>query len=167
MPNIRKDRSVSDAMATQTLREKASRLVFQPMQQALEETLGSCAVPPVSRQDAPHDAVPRRLATYGERLRSRAAAMPPREPGLAKLAFVGLQLRLRSSPAAFAAILEVHLKEAGGIDGNGGILHRRGTREERNRKPKGKQYWRSNETRTPRRRLPLHMLCPSQIGMQW
>jgi hypothetical protein len=89
MPNIRKDRSVSDAMATQTLREKASRLVFQPMQQALEETLGSCAVPPVSRQDAPHDAVPRRLATYGERLRSRAAAMPPREPGLAKLAFVG------------------------------------------------------------------------------
>jgi hypothetical protein len=36
--------------------------------------------------------------------------LPPREAGLAKLAFVGLQQRLLSSPAAFAATLEVYLE---------------------------------------------------------
>jgi hypothetical protein len=60
--------------------------------------------------DAPDLVLPRRLAAYGERRRNRAAALPPREAGLAKLAFVGLQQRLLSSPAAFAATLEVHLK---------------------------------------------------------
>lgn len=60
--------------------------------------------------DAPDLVLPRQLTAYGERLRARAAALPPREAGLAKLAFVGLQQRLLSSPAAFAATLEVHLK---------------------------------------------------------
>src|SRR5580698_1746481 len=53
---------------------------------------------------------PRKFAAYGERLRARAAELPPREAGLAMLAFVGLQQRLLSSPAAFAATLEVYLE---------------------------------------------------------
>ena len=57
MPDIRKDRSVSDAIAAQTVGDEASRLVFQPMQQALEEALGSCAVPAVLHQDVQHDAM--------------------------------------------------------------------------------------------------------------
>jgi hypothetical protein len=52
-------------------------------------------VVPVPIADLPDEApdlvLPRRLAAYGERLRNRAAALPPREAGLAKLAFVGLQ----------------------------------------------------------------------------
>jgi hypothetical protein len=71
-------------------------------------------VTPVEIVDLPETApdllLPRKLAAYGEKLRARAAALPPREAGLAKLAFIGLQQRLLSSPAAFAATLEVHLK---------------------------------------------------------
>ena len=48
---------MSDAIAAQTVSDEASRLLFQPMQQALEETLGSCAVPPVLHQDVQHDAM--------------------------------------------------------------------------------------------------------------
>ena len=61
-------------------------------------------------EDMPDLALPRLLTTYGETLRARAAALPPREAGLARLAFVGLQQRLLSSPAAFARTLEVHLR---------------------------------------------------------
>jgi len=72
------------------------------------------AIVPIPIADLPDDAadllLPRQLAAYGERLRARAASLPPHEAGLAKLAFVGLQQRLLSSPAAFAATLEVHLK---------------------------------------------------------
>lgn len=60
--------------------------------------------------DSPDLVLPRLLTAYGERLRARAAELPPRQAGLAKLAFVGLQQRLLSSPAAFAATLGVHLK---------------------------------------------------------
>ena len=41
MPDIRYDGSVSDAVAAQAVRDEASWLVLQPMQQVFEETLGS------------------------------------------------------------------------------------------------------------------------------
>lgn len=62
-------------------------------------------------EGSPDLALPRMLAAYGEVLRAHAdAAMSPREAGLARLAFAGLQQRLLSSPAAFARTLEVHLR---------------------------------------------------------
>lgn len=71
-------------------------------------------VEPIRLTDLPDDApdlvLPRMLAAYGEMLRARAGTLPPREAGLARLAFVGLQQRLLSSPAAFARSLEVHLR---------------------------------------------------------
>jgi hypothetical protein len=39
VPDLREDRSLSDTVAAQAIRDEASRLVFQPMQQTLEETL--------------------------------------------------------------------------------------------------------------------------------
>ena len=57
MPDVRKYRSVSDSIAAQTVRDEAPRLVFQPVQQALEETLGSGPVPPLLHQDVQHDAM--------------------------------------------------------------------------------------------------------------
>ncbi len=48
---------MSNAIAAQTVRNETPRLVFQPLQQALEETLGSGAVPPVLDQDVQHDAM--------------------------------------------------------------------------------------------------------------
>jgi hypothetical protein len=78
------------------------------------ESFPERAVIPVPIADLPDDApdlvLPIQLAGYGKRLLARAAALPPREAGLARLAFVGLQQRLLSSPAAFASTLEVHLK---------------------------------------------------------
>lgn len=59
--------------------------------------------------DSPDLRLPRMLAAYGEGLRTRAAALPRREAGLAHLAFVGLQQRLLSSPQAFADTLKVHI----------------------------------------------------------
>lgn len=53
--------------------------------------------------------LPRMLAAYGAGLRAQAAALPPRQAGLARLAFVGLQQRLLSSPQAFAETLRVHI----------------------------------------------------------
>ena len=61
-------------------------------------------------EGAPDLRLPRMLAAYGETLRARAAELPPRQAGLARLAFVGLQQRLLSSPAAFAHTLEKHLR---------------------------------------------------------
>lgn len=61
------------------------------------------------RDDAPDLVLPRMLAAYGETLRARTGTLQPREAGFARLAFVGLQQRLLSSPAAFARTLEVHL----------------------------------------------------------
>ncbi len=58
----------------------------------------------------PDLALPHMLAAYGETLRRRAAALPPRQAGFARLAFVGLQQRLLSSPAAFARTLQAHLR---------------------------------------------------------
>lgn len=60
-------------------------------------------------QEAPDLRLPRMLAAYGNGLRRRAEALPPREAGLARLAFVGLQQRLLSSPQAFAETLKVHI----------------------------------------------------------
>ena len=50
MPDIGEDRSLSEAIAAQTIGDKASRFVFEPMQQSLEETLRGAAVPPVLHQ---------------------------------------------------------------------------------------------------------------------
>ncbi len=61
-------------------------------------------------EDSPDLALARLLRTYGEALRARAAALPPKQAGLARLAFMGLQQRLLSSPAAFAQTLAVHLR---------------------------------------------------------
>ena len=57
MPDIREDRSLSDAIAAQTIGDEASRFVLKPMQQVLEETLRGCAVPPVLHQYVQHDAM--------------------------------------------------------------------------------------------------------------
>jgi superfamily II DNA or RNA helicase len=59
--------------------------------------------------DAPDLRLARMLAEYGAGLRRRAEVLPPREAGLARLAFVGLQQRLLSSPQAFAETLKVHI----------------------------------------------------------
>lgn len=61
-------------------------------------------------EDSPDLVLPRLLGAYGETLRARAAALPPKQAGLTRLAFVGLQQRLLSSPAAFAHTLAVHLR---------------------------------------------------------
>lgn len=66
--------------------------------------------------DAPDLRLPRMLAAYGEGLRRRADALPPRDAGLARLALVGLQQRLLSSPQAFAETLKVHIA---GLDRRG------------------------------------------------
>jgi superfamily II DNA or RNA helicase len=60
--------------------------------------------------DAPELVLSHKLAEYGEVVRARAANLPPREAGYARLTFVGLQQRLLSSIAAFAKTLEVHRK---------------------------------------------------------
>ena len=57
MPDIGQDRSLSDAIATQTVGDEPPRRVLQPTQQVLEETLGCGAIPPVLHQNVQHDAV--------------------------------------------------------------------------------------------------------------
>jgi hypothetical protein len=51
MPDLGQDRSLSDAIATQTVGDEP------PRQQVLEEALGSGAIPPVLHQNVQHDAV--------------------------------------------------------------------------------------------------------------
>jgi hypothetical protein len=46
---------MSDAITTQPVGDEASRLVFQTLQQVLEETLGGCAVSPILHEDVEHD----------------------------------------------------------------------------------------------------------------
>jgi superfamily II DNA or RNA helicase len=70
-------------------------------------------------QDAPELVLSRKLAAYGEAIHARAASLPPREAGYARIAFVGLQQRLLSSIAAFAKTLEVHRKGLLRADGDG------------------------------------------------
>jgi hypothetical protein len=71
-------------------------------------------VEPIPIAGLPHNApelvLSRKLMAYGEAIRARAASLPPREAGYARIAFVGLQQRLLSSIAAFAKTLEVHRK---------------------------------------------------------
>jgi hypothetical protein len=57
MPDVGQDRSLSDAIATQTVGDEPPRLVLQPTQQVLEEALGSGAIPPVLHENVQHDAV--------------------------------------------------------------------------------------------------------------
>jgi hypothetical protein len=57
MPDLREDRSLSDAIAAQAISDEASRFVFRPMQQAFEEALCGRAVPTVLHQDVQHDAM--------------------------------------------------------------------------------------------------------------
>jgi len=57
MPHVGQDRSLSDAIATQTVGDEPPRLVLQPAQQVVEETLGCGAIPPVLHQNVQHDAV--------------------------------------------------------------------------------------------------------------
>jgi hypothetical protein len=59
-------------------------------------------------EDAPELDLWRRLAAYGELRQRRIAQLPAQKAALAKLAFVGLQQRLLSSPAAFARTLKAH-----------------------------------------------------------
>jgi superfamily II DNA or RNA helicase len=71
-------------------------------------------VEPIPIAGLPHNApelvLSRKLTAYGEAIRARAASLPPREAGYARIAFVGLQQRLLSSIAAFAKTLEAHRK---------------------------------------------------------
>ncbi|MEY9161640.1 DISARM system SNF2-like helicase DrmD [Bradyrhizobium japonicum] len=71
------------------------------------------------RDDAPELVLSRKLAEYGEIIRSRATSLPARQAGNAKLGFVGLQQRLLSSIAAFGRTLEVHRKGLDRADGPG------------------------------------------------
>ena len=57
MPNIGQDRSLSNAVAAQAVRDEASWLILQPVQQMLEEPLGSGAVSSVLHQNIQHDAM--------------------------------------------------------------------------------------------------------------
>jgi superfamily II DNA or RNA helicase len=68
--------------------------------------------------DAPELLLSRKLAAYGDAIHARAANLPPREAGYARIAFVGLQQRLLSSIAAFAKTLEVHRKGLLRTDGD-------------------------------------------------
>jgi ERCC4-related helicase len=58
--------------------------------------------------DAPELDLWHHLAAYGELRQRRVAKLPAQKATLAKLAFVGLQQRLLSSPAAFARTLKAH-----------------------------------------------------------
>ncbi|WFU56825.1 DISARM system SNF2-like helicase DrmD [Bradyrhizobium pachyrhizi] len=71
------------------------------------------------REDAPELVLARKLAEYGEIIRARAANLPARQAGNARLGFIGLQQRLLSSIAAFARTLEVHRKGLDRADGAG------------------------------------------------
>lgn len=64
-------------------------------------------------EDTPDVRLPKLLAAYGEDLRRRAASLPPRDASFARLAFVGLQQRLLSSPQAFMETLKVHISSLG------------------------------------------------------
>jgi hypothetical protein len=55
--DVRQHRSLSNAIAPQAIRDQASWLVLHPVQQMLEEALGSGTVPPVLHQNVQHDAV--------------------------------------------------------------------------------------------------------------
>jgi SNF2 family DNA or RNA helicase len=69
-------------------------------------------VDPIRIDGLPNDTaelvLSRKLAEYGAVIRTRTANFPPREAGVVRLTFVGLQQRLLSSIAAFAKTLEVH-----------------------------------------------------------
>jgi hypothetical protein len=67
--------------------------------------------------DSPELVLPKMLAAYSETVRARAAQLPAREAGNARLAIIGLQQRLLSSIAAFAKTLEVHLRGIKRADG--------------------------------------------------
>lgn len=60
--------------------------------------------------DTPELRLAQMLASYGDAMRARAAALPAREAVQSRLALIGLQQRLLSSVAAFAKTLEVHLR---------------------------------------------------------
>jgi hypothetical protein len=57
MTHMRQDGSMSDAIAAQAVGDEAARLISQPMQEALEQTLGGCAVPPILHQNVEYDPV--------------------------------------------------------------------------------------------------------------
>jgi len=57
MPDIGQNGTLSSTVAAQTVGDEAPRLVFQSMQKALEEALGSRPVPSVLHQDVQYDAV--------------------------------------------------------------------------------------------------------------
>ena len=54
---IRQDRSLSNAVAAQAVRDEASWLVVKPSQQVLEEPLGRGAISPLLHQNIQHDAM--------------------------------------------------------------------------------------------------------------
>jgi hypothetical protein len=55
VPNVRQYRSVSDAIAAQSVGDEAARVILQTMEQTFEETFGGFAVPPSLHQDVQHD----------------------------------------------------------------------------------------------------------------
>lgn len=57
MVGIRKDLSLSDAIPAETIGDEASRFVSLPLQQTLEETLGSRAISSLLHQNVEHDAM--------------------------------------------------------------------------------------------------------------
>ena len=57
MPDVGQNGTLSDAVAAQPVGDKASRLVPQPLQQTLEESLGGGSVPSILHQDVQHDPV--------------------------------------------------------------------------------------------------------------
>jgi hypothetical protein len=57
VPDSRKDRSLSHAIAAETVGDEAARLVFQTLQQMPEERLGGCATPSVLHEDVEHHAM--------------------------------------------------------------------------------------------------------------
>ena len=57
MADIRQDRSLSDTIAAQAISDEASRLVPQPVQEALEETLGGRAVSTILYQNVEYHPV--------------------------------------------------------------------------------------------------------------
>jgi hypothetical protein len=55
MPDIRKDGTLSDAVAAQATSDEPPRFVFQPSQEALGEAPGRRPIPPLLYKDIQHD----------------------------------------------------------------------------------------------------------------
>jgi hypothetical protein len=55
MPDVGQDLAMRNSVAAQAVSDEALRLVLEPVQKSLEETLGRSCIPPILHEDIKHD----------------------------------------------------------------------------------------------------------------